>query len=318
MTNIAMHLARELDLPFSVMTSKMGFMGGNGSGKSYTIMKILEGILDAGGWAVVLDPVGIYYGLRLDKSGKKPSGLDIPIFGGLHGDVILTPESGKLIADLICDRRLSAILDVSQFGSDTELNRFAVDFGNQFWNRMKAKRRAVTLVLEECQEFLPQNPSKGEEKKLHIYNRICKIGRNYGVGVAMVSARPQDINKKSLNLTQLMFAFQMTGTHERKAMAEWFNYAGVDVKLGELLPTLEVGEPYIMSPRLLKFNQQVKILPKRTFDASATPDFDESAETIALEPLDITQLEKAMGALIVEAKANDPAELKRKIAKLER
>lgn len=315
----SIRLASGLDIPFNITTQKVAIMGGNGSGKTYTATKIEEEILSENGWIVIFDPVGIHYGLRLDKTGKKPSGLDIPVFGGLHGDVILTPESGALIADLICDRRLSAVLDVSQFESDAELNRFATDFGNRFWNRMKSQRRAVMLVLEECQEFVPQNPMKGEEKKLHIYTRIAKLGRNYGIGVTLISQRPQEVNKKVLNLTQLMFAFQMTGIHERKTMEEWFTYVGYESKLGNILPTLEVGEPYVMSPRWLKINKKVKILPKRTFDASATPDFDEdNSETVHLKPIDISMLEEAMSKQIQQAKENDPAELKKEIARLRR
>jgi len=101
-------LAKDLELPFTIATQKMAFMGGNGGGKTYAATKTLEELLSANGWVVVLDPVGVYYGLRLDKAGHGPSGFDIPIFGGLNGDVILTPQSGKLIADLICDRRRSA------------------------------------------------------------------------------------------------------------------------------------------------------------------------------------------------------------------
>lgn len=312
------HLAKGLDIPFNVTTAKISFMGGNGSGKTYAATKIEEEILRAGGWLIVIDPVGIHYGLRLDATGKKPSGLDIPIFGGHHGDVILTPESGAMIADLLCDRRLSAVLDVSEF-TDPEMNKFVTEFGIQFEKRMKAKHRAVTVALEECQEIIPQNPMKGEERKLHIWNRIAKIGRNYGIGVMMISARPQDINKKSLNLTQLMFAFQMTGTHERKAMEDWFTYSKYDAKIGDVLPSLEVGEPYVMSPRMLKINKQFKIFPKTTFDASATPDFfEDNSKTIALNPIDISALEDAMKKQIAEAKANDPKELHQEIARLKR
>lgn len=311
------HLAKGLDVPLDITTQKTSLMGGNGSGKTYTTTKIVEEVLRADGWVIVLDPVGIYYGLRLNADGITPSGLDIPVFGGLHGDIILTPESGALIADLLCDRRLSAVLDVSQF-TDSELNRFATDFGNRFWTRMKAQRRAVLLVFEECQEFMPQNPMKGEERKLHIYTRIAKLGRNYGIGVMLISQRPQDVNKKVFNLTQLMFAFQMTGTHERKSMAEWISYVGLDENFSDILPRLEVGEPFVASPRWLKVNEKFHILPKRTYDASATPDFEEDAETISLKPIDISALEKSMKGLIEETKANDPAELKREITRLKK
>jgi len=78
------------------------------------------------------------------------------------------------------------------------------------------------------------------------------------------------------------------------------------------------GEPWVMSPRTLKINRQVRILPKKTFDASATPDFDEdNSQTISLQPLDISKLEEAMSVQIAEAKANDPMELRKTIRKLE-
>lgn len=59
------HIAKDLSLPFSVTTNKIALLGGNGCGKTYaTTMKMIEEILDANGWVVILDPVGIYYGLR--------------------------------------------------------------------------------------------------------------------------------------------------------------------------------------------------------------------------------------------------------------
>jgi uncharacterized protein len=310
-------LAKGLELPLEVTTQKIALMGGNGSGKSYLGSKLEEEILRADGWTIILDPVGIHWGLRLSSDGITPSGLEIPVFGGLHGDVILTPESGALIADLLVDRRLSAVLDVSQF-TDPELNRFSTDFGNRFWSRMKAKRQAVLLVFEEAQEFIPQNPQKGEEKKLHIYTRIAKLGRNYGIGVMLISQRPQDINKKVFNLTQLMFAFQMTGTHERKALEDWISYVGLDYKFSDILPMLEVGEPFVASPRWLKVAEKFKIEEKKTFDSSATPEFDEEAETVRLDPIDISSLESRMKSLIQEAKDNDPAELKKEILRLKK
>jgi hypothetical protein len=310
-------LASNLKVPINIMTQRIAAVGGNGSGKSYFVMKMLEELLYHGAWTIILDPVGIHYGLRLDAAGKKPSGLNIPIFGGLHGDVILTPESGKLIADLLVDRHLSAVLDVSQF-TDGELTRFSTDFGYQFFLRMKARKQAVLLVLEEAQEFIPQNPQDGEKKKLHIYSQIAKIGRNFGIGIMMVTPRPQDIAKKVFNLTQNMFAFQMTGLSERKTMKDWCDYVQMDYDLSKLLPTLDVGHPFVASPRFLKFMDVVHILPKKTFDSSSTPDFEDTIETVELSPIDISALQESMKGLIERQKENDPAELKNKIARLER
>jgi hypothetical protein len=313
-------LSVDFSLPVkNLLSQKLAFMGSNGSGKTYGLMKILEEILRRNGWVIVFDPVGIHYGLRLDESGKKPSDLTIPVFGGLHGDVPLTPESGKLVADLLFEKRLSAVLDVSMF-TDPELNLFAANFAEQFYRRMQTRKHPVSIVLEECQEFIPQNPQKGEEKKLHHFTRIGKLGRNYGIGLMMVSPRPQEVNKKVLNLTQLMFAFQMGGPQERKAMGEWFDYVGFEDRIDRILPTLEVGCPYVSSPRWLKFNGVIKKINKKsTFDTSSTPDFDEKqSAALELTPIDIAAIQESMQAVIEQSKAGDPKLLRQEIEQLKR
>lgn len=220
-------IAEELALPMAAVTEVLGFLGRRGQGKSYAAQKLAELMHDAGAPFVVLDPVGNWYGLRLAADGKTP-GIPIPVFGGLHGDVPLEPTAGKLIADLIADRNISAVLDVSQFESDADKARFAHDFGARFYYRRKQAPAAVHLFLEECQEFVPQNPMGDEKRVLHVFQRMTKLGRNYGIGVSLISQRPQEVNKKVLNLTELLFVFQLTGPHERKAVEGWIQEKGID------------------------------------------------------------------------------------------
>ena len=84
------------------------------------------------------------------------------------------------------------------------------------------------VFVEECQEFIPQNPQGEENKMLHAFNRMVKIGRNFGIGMSMISQRPQEVNKKSLNLAEILFAFQMTGPQERKTIEGWIAEKGID------------------------------------------------------------------------------------------
>mgnify|MGYP001566392524 FL=1 len=142
-------IARDLMLPLDVVTQKLGWIGTTGSGKTYGASKLAELFWDAGAQFVALDPVGVWYGLRLAKDGKRPSDITIPIFGGLHGDVPLESAAGALLADLVVDRTLSVIIDVSQFESDAQKARFAADFADRFFFRKKARPSAVHLFLEE-------------------------------------------------------------------------------------------------------------------------------------------------------------------------
>lgn len=309
--------AEGLSLPIDVVTQKTAFMGRTGSGKTYAATKLAELLIRAGAQVVAIDPVGVWWGLRLDADGKTPSDLKLPIFGGLHGDIPLEPTGGKLMADLIVDRALSCVLDVSQFESDADKARFVRDFADRFFYRKKAAPSAVHLFLEEAQEFVPQNPTGEDAKMLHVLNRLIKLGRNFGIGVSLVSQRPQEVNKKALNQTELLLAFQMTGPQERKAIGAWVNEKGSDEDVADILPGLKVGQPHVWSPQWLGVSKTVKVNEKLTYNASSTPTFGAKAvESKPLGDIDLSQLQERMAATIEKAKATDPKHLQQEVARL--
>lgn len=310
-------LARDLSLPVEAVTEKLGFLGRTGSGKTYAAQKLAEEMHKSGVQFVVLDPVGVWYGLRLAADGKKP-GLPVPVLGGLKGDIPLEPHAGALIANLVVDRGTSVIIDVSQFESDADKARFARDFAERFFFRKKASPSAVHVFLEECQEFVPQNPQREEARMLHAFTRLFKIGRNFGVGGSLISQRPQEVNKKVLNLTELLFCFQLTGPQERKVIEGWIAEKGIDEDIAGELPKLEVGHPHVWSPAWLKISKVISIGEKWTFDASSTPKVGKRAAVRELSPIDLKELAKEMTATIERAKAEDPRLLRQRIAELER
>jgi uncharacterized protein len=302
-------ISSTLSLPIDAVTQKLAMLGRTGSGKSYAATKLAEEMLDAGAQIVALDPVGIWYGLRTRYS--------IPVFGGLHGDIPLEVGGGALIADLIVDRRISAVVDVSQFESDADKARFARDFGDRFYFRQKASPSPVHLFLEEAQEFIPEEPLKEETRMVHTFVRIWKLGRNFGIGGSLLSQRPQEVNKKALNQTECLFAFQMTGTHERAAIKKWATSKGVDEDLNDILPVLEVGQPRVWSPQWLRISETVKIAKKKTADVSSTPKHGEKPiKAKDLRPVDLEALREKMAATIERKKADDPRELRAEIARL--
>lgn len=312
-----LHLAKDLQLPLEAVTESLGFLGRKGSGKSYTGHKLAEEMYRCKIQFVALDPVGIWYGLRLAADGKSP-GLPIPVLGGLHGDIPLEATGGALIADLVVDRGVSVVLDVSQFESDADKARFARAFADRFFFRKKASPSAVHVFLEECQEFVPQNPQREEALMLHAFTRMAKIGRNFGIGMSLISQRPQEVNKKVLNLTELLFAFQLTGPQERKTVEGWIADKGIDEDIAGELPKLERGEPHVWSPAWLKISKRVKIDEKWTYDASSTPKVGKEAASRDLSPIDLDQLRTDMAATIEKAKAEDPRLLRQQIADLKR
>jgi DNA helicase HerA-like ATPase len=127
----------DLKLPIDAATQTFAFIGRKGSGKTYAAGKLVEELIDAKVQCVILDTVGNWYGLRLAADGKKPSGLEIPLLGGLRGDIPLKPEAGHMVADLVTDTGRSIVLDLSQFSFEGR-RQFATAFGRQLWQRKKA------------------------------------------------------------------------------------------------------------------------------------------------------------------------------------
>jgi DNA helicase HerA-like ATPase len=156
----------DLALPIDAATQTFAFIARKGAGKTYAAGKLVEELLAAGVQVVILDTVGNWYGLRLASDGRA-TGFDVPVIGGLRGDIPLEATGGHLIADIVVDSGRSLIVDVSQF-SLSDRKRFATAFGEQLWKRKKGESRPTPLhvVIEESQLIVPQM-AKGDDARMH-------------------------------------------------------------------------------------------------------------------------------------------------------
>lgn len=307
-----------LYLPLDAVTQTVAFLARKGAGKTYAAGVLVEELHAAGAQVVVLDPVGNWYGLRLNTKGK-PGGLDIPVLGGDHGDIPLTPDAGAMIADAIVDHGTSAILDLNPFRKAGR-RQFVEAFAEQLFQRKKAARTPLHLVFEEAQVFAPQRAARGEERMLGAVEDIVRLGRNYGIGATLISQRPQSVNKEVLNQVEALFVLQVNGRHERKAIEEWIVAKGIDVaEMVSELPSLPIGTAFLWSPQWLGILEKVRIRKKRTFDASATPRL--GAKLVAptkLGKVELEGLRRAMSDATKRAEENDPKILRKRIVELER
>lgn len=316
-------LSNELDLPISAVTQTFAFLGKRGGGKTYAAGKFAEELLTQKAQIIAIDVVGTWYGLRIPKD-KRNGPFDLVIFGGRHGDVPINPKAGKIVARAILERNLSAVVDISEF-IHSEQVRFCYDFLTELLEYRKEHPAACHLFFEEAQELVPQNPppkSDGENyaaRLMHIGNRVVKLGRNFGIGCSLISQRPQEVNKKILDMCEVVLAFQMTGLSPRKTITDIAKDEEIDIDINALLPKLEVGQAFVWSPSWLKISGVYKIGEKITADVSATPVFgSEPVETQKLAPVDVADLSKTIADLTAEAEANTPAALKKQIAELQK
>lgn len=313
-----LHISNDLSLPVDAATQTFAFIARKGAGKTYAAGKLAECLLDAHVQVVILDSVGNWWGLRLMADGKSPA-YDIPVIGGLRGDIPLEAAGGHLIADIIADTGRSLLIDVSQF-SKADRQRFATALGERLWKNKKAERHPspLHLIIEESQLIVPETVRGESATMVGIYEEIIRLGRNYGIGVSMISQRPQSVNKEVLNQTECLFALQVNGKHERIALRDWITYHGAEKSLVDELPALPVGTAYVWSPQWLGILQKIRVGEKKTFDASATPKVGGTQVRRDLKPLNLDDLKERMAATIEKAKQDNPKELRKQIAELER
>lgn len=307
-------IAENLSFPLNAVTQTLAQIGRRGAGKTYLATVIAEQMLDARAQVIVLDPVGNWYGLRIAADGHS-KGKDIFVIGGEHGDIPLPPEGGARIGQLLAEKRVSAIIDLSGFRQG-ERKRFAADFAEEFFHLKKSQRSAVHVFIEEAQLFIPQMCRPDEARMLGAFENIVRLGRNYGIGTSLISQRPQSVNKEVLSQVECLCVLQVNGTHERKALDAWVQEAGADRSLIGKLPGLARGEGFVWSPAWLRAFKRVKFARKTTYDASATPEVGRTTKAATLSAVDVAALEHDLRDVIASAEKDDPKALKREIAEL--
>lgn len=311
-------LCRGLTLPNDqdqAASDRYALVGLPGSGKSNAAAVLVEGLLDAGEQVIVLDPAAIWWSLRLKRNGKIDA-YPVAVLGGDHGDVPLTPDGGKLVAEALATSSTSAVVDLSDFTIGQQ-RRFVAAFAEAFFHAKKKHRSPVMVVLEEAHEFIPQHVTGADAPMFGALKRAAKIGRNYGIGWCYLDHRPQELHKAILNLVRNLFVFTMSGAHERKAIKDWLveSESGGHARLDADLTKLPVGKAQVWAPRH-GIDGQYQFPLKKTYDAGKTPVRGDSA--VKVKPMHLGKLREALAELEADAEANDPKVLKRRIVQLER
>lgn len=309
-------MSKDLKFPIEVAMETLGFMARRGGGKTYTAGVMVEGLLKVGAQVVVLDPIGNWWGLRLAVDGKKP-GIDIPVIGGDHGDLPIDPSSGKILANLIVEKGISCVLDVSEF-SKTKFKQFVYEFATRLFQLKKSHRSPIHIVFEEAQLVAPQRIDRDEGKMMGAIESLIRQGRNYGIGSSLISQRPQSVHKDVLSQVEILLVGQINGKHERDAIQNWVVEKGIDSKeMVKQLPSLPIGTFFVWSPQWLKIFKKIKIGKKKTYDASSTPTFStKKTEPMSLKPVDMEAVKEAMSQISEKAKKENPHFLKGEVQRL--
>lgn len=274
-------------IPATALAENLAIVGRTGSGKTYAAKGAVEGLLGERKHVVVVDPTGVWWGLRSSADGAAP-GFPVIVFGGMHADVPVSEQAAAGLGEIIVERRVSCVLDVSEY-TMAGRRRFLTDLLESIYART---RHPLHLVLDEADEVAPQRPMPDQTTLLHRAEQIVRRGRSRGLRSILITQRPAVLHKDVLSQSGTLIAMKLTAPQDRDALGAWID-GQADREQGKhvlaTLPRLAVGEGWVWWPEG-ELLERRRFPPIATLDTSRAPDADEERAAPVLAPVDVAEL----------------------------
>lgn len=274
-----------IEMPINAATKTFAILAKRGAGKTYTAGVLAEEFSKNNIPFVVFDPIDVWWGLRLNKTGKD-KGLPVVVFGLEHADIPLTRDMGKEIARAIVKENISCV--ISTFGMPkVGMRHLIAEFAEELLNINNTPRH---VFIEEAHEFVPQRVQGAGAKCFSAVESLVVMGRNRGIGVTLINQRAATINKDVLTQLDTLIALRNVGPQDRKALRDWVEFhtaEGDFEKFMASLPSLPTGEAWVWSPEFMSVFERVKIRERETFH----PDREKLGHKFEMPKLDSIDIE---------------------------
>lgn len=102
--------------------------------------------------------------------------------------------------------------------------------------------------FEECQDFVPQ---RGQPLSFGSIVRMCKLGRQYGYGVCLISQRPASVSKDALSQCSVYLIHNLINHRDLKAVEDQMGFGTDREQLKKVLTDISAasqGEVICYSP----------------------------------------------------------------------
>ena len=175
------------------------------------------------------------------------------MFNDSRYDFLLRPRkrlNSRDLEDLLRDfiglgepKRQITVIDLSPVPHDvrptvsSQIGRLAFELN--YWNPLR-REFPILLVCEEAHQYIPRDSDAQHEGSRRAMERIAKEGRKYGVGLCVVSQRPNELSDTVLAQCSNFLCLRTTNPQDQEYIRKLMPEGEQD--LADVLTTLRRGE----------------------------------------------------------------------------
>lgn len=232
-----------IDLQRLIQT-RMLIQASSGGGKSYAMRRLLEQTSNSI-QQIIIDPEGEFRTLAKD--------FPFLVCAPDNADIEINFCSGRSLAREVMSKKVSVIIDISDFGSESR-GVFVAAFVNEMMRLPQDMWSHVLLFIDESHIFCPQQ-DKNPAKKAII--DVAARGRKRGICPILATQRISKLNKSvAAELLNRLIGMTYLDIDIKRSADEM----GISASAAsDMLPTLRVGEFYCYGPAISHKIQKVKI-----------------------------------------------------------
>lgn len=276
-------ISENLNIPRESVTWVNSFLAKRGAGKTYSAAVLAEEMLKAQIPIVVIDGMGIWWGLRVGRDGRG-DGLPIVVFGGEHPDIPLDPMKSKQIAKAIVDTNISAVIDLSGY-SKTSARKVVQEFLDELYKINRVERH---VFIEEADLWAPQRTIGPEQAMcLSSVDNFVRRGGNHNLGCSLITQRSAVLNKDLLTQSDCLFILRTLAPQDKNAIQAWVEEQTDQDKKKlkewyDTLNSLKNGEAWVWHPEKPAIFKKVMFRQRETFHATRLFLLSAKAQSIKL------------------------------------
>ncbi len=196
----------DLKFPLDFVRDKIFLTGITGSGKSWTGGLIMEEINRVGLQFVCFDALGAHGGLS-----QLPNVEELNPKGGETLNI-------KGLIDRLKTEPTSFVIDISDLSLEKQ-QQVVAEYCDDLL--MAKLGKGIMTIFEECQDFVPQ---QGKPVSFEGIVRLCKLGRQNGYGVCLISQRPASVSKEALSQCSVYMIHNLINHRDLKAVEDQMGF----------------------------------------------------------------------------------------------